>query len=46
MIIGGVVELLLGVAADRRLRHKNTLPTATGPDLRLPIARERRISRM
>src|SRR6266542_3246820 len=26
---------------DRRLRHTNTLALATGPDLRLPIARER-----
>jgi hypothetical protein len=30
-------------AVDRRLRHKNTLPTATGPDLQLPVARERQI---
>jgi hypothetical protein len=30
---------------DRRLRHKNTLAVTTGPDLVLPVARERHVSR-
>jgi hypothetical protein len=33
-----------GIKSGRRLRHKNTLPVATGPDLRLPVARERQVS--
>jgi DNA invertase Pin-like site-specific DNA recombinase len=36
-VAGSNVALLV----DRRLQHKNTLPTATGPDLQLPVARER-----
>jgi hypothetical protein len=30
---------------DRRLRHKNTLAVTIGPDVRLPVARERTVSR-
>jgi hypothetical protein len=30
---------------ERRLRHKNTLAVTIGPDLRLPVARERLVSR-
>jgi site-specific DNA recombinase len=30
---------------ERRLRHKNTRAAATGPDLLLPVARERLVSR-
>jgi site-specific DNA recombinase len=29
---------------DRRLQHKNTLTVATGPDLQLPVARERQMA--
>jgi hypothetical protein len=29
---------------DRRLRHKNTLPVATGPDLQLPVAKGRHVT--
>lgn len=39
----GVRERRPGV--EMRLRHTNTLAVANGPDLRLPVARERQVSR-
>ena len=40
----GVQAAIAGqVPRGRRLRHTNTSAVATGPDLRLPVARERRV---
>jgi hypothetical protein len=36
---------VLGTMVERRLRHKNTLAVTIGPDLRLPVARERLVRR-
>ena len=35
-----------GQMVDRRLRHTNTLAVTSGPDLVLPVARERQVSRI
>ncbi len=37
----GIEAFCLFNGVELRLRHTNTLPTTTGPDLPLPVAKER-----